>query len=146
LLTFLTYLWGTADAHERCQVFVIQEETRLPVFEWAEFSEQAFSDDNLQHLLALARSAPHPLLLFALAYFTEFGTLVVHPRPAMHAVRLLNCVVWRVASCGVVAHRGHVPTNHGRGGIARRSRGVPEPAASGSVRGNALCGQPFVLR
>jgi hypothetical protein len=54
-------------------VFVIQDETRLPVFEWAEFSEQTFSDENLQHLLALARSAPHPLLLFALAYFTEFG-------------------------------------------------------------------------
>lgn len=65
-------IYISADAHERCQVFVIQEETRLSVFEWAEFSEQAFSDENLQHLLALARSAPHPLLLFALAYFTEF--------------------------------------------------------------------------
>jgi hypothetical protein len=77
-------------------VFVIQEETRLSVFEWAEFSEQAFSDENLQHLLALARSAPHPLLLFALAYFTEFGA---SPPPALHSP--LSCVLicCRVASC-----------------------------------------------
>lgn len=73
-----------ADAHERCQVFIIQQETKPSIFEWSEFSEQALSDENLQHILALVRSAPHPLLLFALAYFTEFGTS--HCCPHQHSL------------------------------------------------------------
>lgn len=63
----------SADAHERCQVMLLAQQDQKPNQEWIEFSEQAYSDDHLQHLLSLVRSAPHPLLLLALAYFTEFG-------------------------------------------------------------------------
>jgi hypothetical protein len=80
-------------------------------------------------LLALARSAPHPLLLFALAYFTEFGKcLRVRMRTFSHCV----CISLKL-SCVVSHHRGHVPADYGRGRTARHLGGVPEPAASSAV-------------